>query len=195
MKKAWLTAFITAAAAASALAQGSVVFENALSSGWITIGPDTGPASYVAAGTYTTALLWAPGTTSVPQNDLTQITIYGLATGGITDSGFFLDSPEVYVLPATAGGTPAIFEVQAWPGNYTSYGAALGAGAYVGQTAEFVNGTGNHSARPPGAPANLSGWDGNLILVPEPGTLALGGLGAAALLFFRKRKNLNAASN
>ena len=102
--------------------------------------------------------------------------------------GYFYDQTPVYTGSATTNGFPAIFEVQGWTGNYTSYSAAVAAGAYVGQTAEFVNDTGDPVSVPPTAPAYLNGWDGNLILVPEPGTLAFAALGTTSLLFFRRRK-------
>jgi len=187
MKKAIL-GLLSVGAAASALAQGTVSFENALSSGSITIGSSAGP--YAAAGSYTVALLWAAGTSQVPQGSLTQIALYGLATGGATSAGFFSDGATVTTGAATPGGSPAMFEVQGWTGNFTSYAAAVAGGAKVGQTAEFVNGTSSTVGSPPPLPTNTTGWDGNLVLVPtpEPGTLALGGLGAAALLYFRRRK-------
>jgi hypothetical protein len=58
----------------------------------------------------------------------------------------------------------------------------------------FQNATGgNPNIVPPGNPANPDGWDGlgqNLVLsaTPEPSTIALGGIGAASLLLFRRRK-------
>src|SRR5579859_5446083 len=172
MRKKLLIGLMGIGATASALAQGSIVFENALSTGSITIGPNTGPASYAAAGSYTVALLWAPGTSPVQQSAFTVLGIYGAATGGATSAGFFFDGHVLTTGNATVGGTPAIFEVQGWLGSYTSYSQAVGAGAAVGQTAEFINNTaGTLPPQPP--PVNLTGWDGNLILVaPEPGTLA-----------------------
>jgi len=186
MKKAIL-GLLSVGAAASALAQGSVVFENSLSTGSITYGHNNGASSYALAGSYTVALLWAPGTSVVAQGALTQIGTFGPAG---TQAGFFFDGTTVVTGAGTAGGSAAIFEVQAWSGNFANYAAAVAGGAaYVGQAAEFVNGTGNPTP-PATSPVNTTGWDGNLILVPtpEPGTLALGGLGAAALLYFRRRK-------
>ena len=191
MKKAIL-GLLSAGAAASALAQGTVIFENSSSAGNITR-IDNGVSSYVGAGTYTVALLWAPGgSLGTAQANFQQIALYGLATGGATSTGFFTDSATVTTPSTQTPGTVGVFEVEGWTGNYTSYAAAVAGGASVrvGLSAEFLNGTGNPN--PPGLPpVQTTGWDGNLIMVspaPEPGTLALGGLGAAALLYFRRKK-------
>jgi len=103
------------------------------------------------------------------------------------------------------GGADVQLEVVGWTGTYTSWSAAVAAGSgLIGYSGESFNGsalgalswdqpTGNLSATPPGTPSPLtvgaSGFSG-LVLepVPEPATIALGGLGAAALLFFRRRK-------
>jgi len=184
MKKAIL-GLLSVGAAASALAQGTVVFENSTSTGNITLNSAAG--AYAAAGTYTVALLWAPGgALGTAQSSFSIIGLYGPAGTG---TGFFTD-PNVLT---TAAGGVGVFEVQGWQGSFTTYaGAIAGGGAteHVGQSAEFLNGTGNPNP-PATPPVNTTGWDGNLILVlptPEPGTLALGGLGAAALLYFRRRK-------
>jgi len=178
MKKAIL-GLLSVGAAASALAQGTVSLENINSAGAITVGSSTGP--YAQAGNYTVALLWAPGTTlGVAQSSLTV-----LATYAPTTPGFFQDPNTISTGSATAPGANAVFEVEGWTGNYANYAAAVAAGAAVGATAEFVNGTGNPFSTPiAGVPTQTTAWDGNMVLTvvstPEPGTLALGGLGAAA---------------
>jgi hypothetical protein len=187
MKKAIL-GLLTVGAAASALAQGTVIFENSLSAaGAVTIGTSTGP--YAAANSYTVALLWAPGSSlGVAQGNFTQIGLFGQGAGTTIGAGLFYDANTITTGAGTAGGSAAVFEVEGWTGNFTSYAAAVAGGAAVGLSGEFLNGTGNPTP-PATAPSQTTGWDGNLILVvPEPGTLALGGLGAAALLFFRRRK-------
>lgn len=187
MKKAIL-GLLSVGAAASALAQGTVIFENSASSGSVTLGANTGPSSYAAAGTYTVALLWAPGgALGTAQGSFQTIATFGPAG---TSTGFFTDTATITTPSSQTPGGVGVFEVQGWVGNYASYAAAVAANAKVGQSGEFLNGTGNPN--PPGLPAQqTTGWDGNLILVtpgPEPGTLALGGIGAAALWFFRRRK-------
>jgi hypothetical protein len=103
-------------------------------------------------------------------------------------------------------GNDVQLEVVGWAGTATSWSAAAAGGAtLLGFEGETFNGsqlgalswdqpTGNPQATPtPGLPASItigpSGYAG-LVLepVPEPATIALGGLGAAALLFFRRRK-------
>jgi len=185
MKKLVLTTILSMGAIAGAFAQGSVIFENSLSTGNITLDSSSGPSA--PAGGYTVALLYAPGTTPVAQGSLAVIGTYGPAG---TSAGFFFDGTTITTPNTTAGGASAIFEVEGWTGNFANYAAAIAGGARVGATAQFVNGTGNPGGQPATPPSNTTGWNGNLVLapVPEPSTIALGGLGAAALLLFRRRK-------
>jgi len=188
MKKLFVTTIATLGVATGLLAQGTVNFENQDSSGNITLDTPTGPTA--GAGTYTVALLYAPGSAPVAQGSLQTLVTFGPIG---TQSGFFSDPVPVTTPNTTSGGANAIFEVEGWTGNFANYAAAIAGGARVGATAQFVNGTGNPNAVPvPGTPLDLTGWNGNLVLavvpVPEPSTIALGGLGAAALLLFRRRK-------
>jgi hypothetical protein len=185
MKKTLLYSSIQIAAVASALAQGTVSFENALSTGIVYVGLGNNPP-YSSGSTITLALLWAPGTSFVPQNALTQIGTYTF----VNNAGFFQDPSTITTGTATAPGTAAIFEVQGWLGTYANYAAAIAAGAsQVAETAEFVNGTSNPTGFPPPPPTNTTGWDGNLMIMPEPSTMALGAIGAAVVWMWR-RKNM-----
>jgi len=113
----------------------------------------------------------------------------GLLTGGdIGAPGQFLDSNGAnYAIPGVALNAVAFLDVQFWTGSSTSYAAAMVApGAFIADSGVFQNPTGGGGTVPPqdllGLPAVT------LTSVPEPGTMVLGGLGAAALLLFRRRK-------
>jgi len=94
-----------------------------------------------------------------------------------------------------AGSTVTI-ALAAWDSSDTSWKTALGATgkaknagviAMTQPTSDYVN------IAPPPTPSDMT-WNGgmsqNLVMlpVPEPSTFALAGLGAAALLIFRRRK-------
>jgi hypothetical protein len=85
-----------------------------------------------------------------------------------------------------AGGSPATLVLRAWSGP--SYDAAVaGNGQFFGESGSITINLGG-AGSPPGLPANLTGLAGfTLQAVPEPSTLALGLLGAAALLYRRRK--------
>jgi len=112
--------------------------------------------------------------------------------------GYFGVGGAEKVLPGFAAGSFPFFQLRAWnnTGGVNTYAGALAANqAYVaGPVFQLVaggglNGLGNPAASPPvPAPALFgmpTGW--TLNLVPEPSTLLLGALGAAALLFRRRK--------
>jgi hypothetical protein len=88
------------------------------------------------------------------------------------------------------------FQMRIWNSAYATYDLALAANApnsYVGENAVFqLNPQTSAIAYTGTTPAGPnSGWvDGNLSTgtIPEPSTFALAGLGAAALMIFRRRK-------
>jgi hypothetical protein len=198
MKKLILSSILTIGTAAGVLAQGTVTFESAQQTGTITFYTSSGPAAGSITqqeGNSTTgtawevALLWsATLSTSQPLTAFTSAVVYSTASDPGHAEGFFTDNTTI-TIPTGSGGGAAAFVVEAWTGNYATYAAAQAAGAYVGVSAEFLNSMGNPNP-PATAPIETTGFNGNLILVPapEPGTIALGGLGAAALLLFRRRK-------
>lgn len=180
MKKILLT-IAAAGLTAGAFAQGTVILENSAGSGNVS---QTGPnASGALAPGYQVALLWYNGSSFVQEGN-----VYTSSAGNGDGAGYF-NGETVTVPTFAAQGT---FEVEGWDGSFASYAAALAGSSHVGLTASFVNNEGNPATPTPPvgiSGATGSGWNGNLVLVPvpEPTTIALGGLGAAALLLFRRR--------
>jgi hypothetical protein len=77
--------------------------------------------------------------------------------------------------------------IQAWLGNATSYATAVTKG-----TATYNQRLADPSVSPPPTTPSLVDMPSIVLSgaapVPEPSTFALAGLGAAALLIFRRRK-------
>ena len=99
-------------------------------------------------------------------------------------------------IPGIANGTPIgsstpWFDVKVWDAAYASYDLASAAGAYTGAGAPFQMNPGPSIAYVNTSPGVNSTWTEGPIFVgwvPEPSTLALAGLGAAAMLILRRRK-------
>jgi len=82
-------------------------------------------------------------------------------------------------------------DIVAFNGNQTSLQAALGGGAtMVGYSGVWSQGTGDGGSVGAVLITPPTGGFSGLVLapIPEPSTIVLGGLGAAALLAFRRRK-------
>jgi len=191
MKKLILTVAMVAAVSVGAFAQGTISFQNAVGGVGGRITTNNGTSSGLAQGTYTVQILY--GTTGTTLANLTPGAIFTSSTG----SGLFFDGSTLTLTGITAGSGSADTQnnvsiaILGWTGNFASYAAAVAGGAFVGETAVFNNPTGG-GGTPAAAAANLVNWlaANNLVLtpVPEPSTIALGGLGAAALLLFRRKK-------
>ena len=186
MKKLLLSGLLVGLTA-SAFAQGQVNVRNVFNT-------DTS-----ATATSNGQILLNNGSSTVPIATDFNLTIYGgadvaslvqlfsysgAAAVGINAAGpgTFFEPDIATVANATATGT---FRIDVWLGNLafndpltTSKGSVT-----------FTNPLGNPNASPPGTPAELSNMPALVVSsVPEPGTFALAGLGAAALLIFRRRK-------
>ena len=110
-------------------------------------------------------------------------------------------SPTTIVTPASSGavnGGNVEVEIVAWTGTASTFAQGIADGGLFDWSGSFMNrgplGWLQATAvapngTPPVTTAANGGFSGLLFGVPEPGTLALGGLGAALLVLFRRRNN------
>lgn len=169
-------------------AQGDVIFDNFAATTLIQKqGHDVTTADGIVVQLY--ASMTAGGTLAPVPNSIVQV---GLVADGFFDGG-------VVRIPASiiGAGGPAFMEVRAWESAYgASFEEAIAAAnmngrpAFRGISNRFsVNATGNPNASPPGTPVPLSDLiPGFSVNVPEPSVIALGLIGAGALLVLRRRK-------
>jgi len=184
----------------SALAQGTILLQN-FGTGFTGAGVNNPANIKVPAGApYTIELLAglvapAPGGSLSPL--ATPIMTTTWAGGGIFGLG---DPAGERVLPGFAAGTFPFFQLRAWnnTGGVNSYAAALavpGAAYVYSPVFQLIaggglSGLGNPAGIPTAIPAGpLFGMPAGfqLVPVPEPSTIVLGVLGAAALLFRRRK--------
>jgi hypothetical protein len=148
-------------------------------------------------GVIDVGLLWGTSATSV--NTLAGFVNMGGTAGQIAGN-------TVYAVPGTNPGDNDWFEVIAWDSSYGNtlagatadvaaggYWGSAGSTAYgvAGPALQFVLGPTSGPGLPLFGSAATTGVFHLFALItptPEPATLALGGLGAAALLLFRRRK-------
>jgi hypothetical protein len=89
-------------------------------------------------------------------------------------------------VPSATNGGATYLQIRAWDATHASYDAAVAAGGLAGSSATWTQDTGAVNAQPPEPPPGIAGFAG-FALVPEPSVLALMGVGAAALLFRRRK--------
>jgi hypothetical protein len=179
-----------------AFAQGLVNFFNTSSTlSSATVGGSTGATSGAAGSWYYGLLIAAPGTTdpkafTFTGNYATNVAFAGRFTGG---------TPGV---TGWAPGASEAYEVAVWSSSLgTTFQNGWLTGNFGGKNGNFgLSGiaTGVAGGGSPPAPAfNLFGGTGGIqngfnalptSAVPEPTSMALAGLGAAALFIFRRRK-------
>ena len=146
----------------------------------------------ISGASYLGALLSAPGQNaaeaSLVLNAQTQSFRTGTAAGQIPQTTYTLGNV------AKDGATGATLQLFAWDnttGSYSSSAAAWTAwkaGTIAGGVSSVfnLNATIGGDLNAPPVAAGVNSF--NLYSVPEPSTMALAGLGAAALLIFRRRK-------
>jgi len=178
-----------------AFAQGLVTFANGPTT-QISTTPTGGTAAAFSAspvGSYYFGLL----TAATAAGPFTFTGIYGTNTAGAGRLG-----PASYT-PAVAGWAPGatmFYEVAGWSASEGAVfnpswlgGTGFGALGFFGVSAVGSGAAGGGSPVPaPSFPlfggSGLAGFNMNAVGVPEPTSMALAGLGAAALLIFRRRK-------
>jgi hypothetical protein len=189
MKKILSAMLISVVASVAAYAQGTVNFVN-LSSNPALNAPvfhNNGTTRLDGVG-YMAELL---GGTSAGSLSLQGVATPFLSGGG---AGYFNGSTRV--INGVAEGAIAFLQVRAWN---TAFGATYALASAAGQAGQadaygfsniFSVTTGApNGGPPPTVPATMVGLTTfTLNPIPEPSTFALAGLGAAALLLFRRRK-------
>jgi len=105
--------------------------------------------------------------------------------------GFVFDaSGQAYRIPGVADNGNASLKLQFWVGSASTFALAAAANALGADSGPYTNPTGGGGVpptTPPGAMANMPNVTLAPLGIPEPSTLALAGLGAAALLMYRRR--------
>jgi hypothetical protein len=97
-------------------------------------------------------------------------------------SFFVVDPGSPVTVPGIASGGSAPLRLRAWDSTFASYDAAVAGSGQFGQS-DIANVALGGGLLPP---TNLVGLQG-FVMVPEPSTIALGVLGAAALLLRRRK--------
>jgi len=184
MKKLLVT-IVAVLVSATAFGQGSVIFNNRPSTGDAKVSrPDT-----TGAGAGVTAQLFLVGSGGT-LTALTPTTDFRTSSAA---ASYFVNAISDFQVPGVAVGAPATFRLRAYSSGSSYDTAVTTPGAMWGQSNDVtVPALGGTPAS--GAPIptpELAGLQGFTLTlnptVPEPSTIALGVLGAAAL-FIRRRK-------
>jgi len=198
MKKVILTVIAVAGLSASVLAQGTITADN-LNGGGNNHATSLGLFFNGDGTPYTGAFLNMQLLGGADAASLAPVaTFVGAANGLVSFGGGQYADPLglSYAVPGVALGGNATLRVLAWRGAALTFGQALGNDQFQAwngsanvsaSTFSFINATGG-GGTPPGLPKSLDGMPAMSLVVPEPSTLALAGLGAAALLMYRRRK-------
>jgi len=197
MKKTLLTLSLVAATAA-AFGQGKIQFSNAgrpITLGTQVLAADSAYANQAVptlggsgfdlpSGHKFTVALYVGQT---PGSE-TLLTSVPLSSVGSPDDGLFA-ALNMTLGAGFPAGTPAYFQVYAYDSAYANQGLANAAGAYWGTSGEFHMTPGSANVNiATGGGSTWAAGPMTVALVPEPTTMALAGLSAAALLIFRRRK-------
>jgi hypothetical protein len=206
MKKIALIFTVASVGAISAMAQGNFVFQNS-SAFPVKVATGTDATSLANATVIGTANTTLTGPQVTIELFAAANGMAGLEASSATTSPFYIASVAMSGSSAASfqgtfhGGNPYVLPTAAqFSGSsqieYAFYGVSLD-GKYAGWSAIGTGYTPSTGTTLPGATfgtgtGQIGGWTltptGPVTPTPEPTTLALGGLGAAALLFLRRRK-------
>lgn len=166
----------------TAWAQGTIVFANA-APGVNAPVFDVDGTTRLAAG-YVADLWYGPAGIAAGDVNNAGLISLGLAVPFRTgaSAGYFLGGTQTF--PAGTTG-PASLQVRAWR---LADGATWAAASLVGSSgkSQVIQAVLVNSPTPPNNLVGLASF--NLVPVPEPSTFALGALGLAGLVLFRRRK-------
>lgn len=182
----------------AAFGQGAVVLDNGSSAG----GPVLDQAGNFYEGPYGLEVWYLNGTT-VPNVANSTLGYLGLGAQGFAlattlpgksnaGNAGIVQLGQLSIPGVTPKGGPVVLALAMWAGSAPRFEDAANAQGKGGVLA-FSNPTSDYTAVPTPTPPTLTGWGSDLVMltlapVPEPTTFALAGLGAAALLIFRRRK-------
>jgi hypothetical protein len=163
---------------AASYGQGQVVFANkvgtAVDAPVFLAGTQTGPGP-----DYSAQLFLSSGGSLTALTPATTFRAAGTGAAAIADR-YWIN--QDVIVPGVASGATATFVVRAWKTSAGSYDNAALAGR--GESAAFQVAVGGGQL----PPANLTTLQGfSVTAVPEPATIALGVLGAAALVLRRRK--------
>jgi hypothetical protein len=173
MKKSVL-AIVCAMATVGAYAQGTVNFANAGAWGTAPVFNTDGTTPLAGAGFMAELYGGADAASLLPVGSATPFLVSGFFNGGATSVGT--------VQPGATGS----FQVRAWD---VSTGTGWDDATVRGESTVFQVATGGSGApaSPPAGLAGLTSFSLSAAVVPEPTTVALGLIGAAALLLRRRK--------
>lgn len=183
---------ITACAlvAISTMAQGTVKFLNKDDAAGINEPVYDVDKTTLVAGTDFVAQIWG-GPSGTPEGSLTpQGATTVFRTG--TRAGYFSNTAFERTIQGVAAGAAATLQVYAWEAKYPDLATAMANGGKFGKSIVFTvpktGGQGPDPNVPPALPEPILGFKSfSLQIIPEPSTIALGFLGAAALMFRRRK--------